>query len=80
MARVQGCAPCFGVRVLCAVFAVFRVGVWFGLWCVCWDESDDDLLSRGWSSVSSALPCFTVLFGMGRRGAKALWSSDSKSV
>ncbi len=31
-------------------------------------------------SVSLALPCFTVLFGMGRGGAKALWSSDSKLV
>ena len=34
----------------------------------------DDLLSHGQSAISSARLRFTVLFGMGRGGAKALWS------
>ena len=34
----------------------------------------DDLLSHGRSALSSALRRFTVLFGMGRGGANALWS------
>ena len=36
---------------------------------------DDDLLSHGQSTLSSACRRFTVLFGMGRRGASGLWSS-----
>ena len=36
---------------------------------------DDDLLSHGESTLSSACRRFTVLFGMGRRGANGLWSS-----
>ena len=36
---------------------------------------DDDLLSHGRSTLSSACRRFTVLFGMGRRGANGLWSS-----
>ena len=35
---------------------------------------DDDLLSHGQSAISSARRRFTVLFGMGRGGANALWS------
>ena len=34
----------------------------------------DDLLSHGYTALSSALRRFTVLFGMGRGGANALWS------
>ena len=34
----------------------------------------DDLLSHGQSAISSARRRFTVLFGMGRGGANALWS------
>src|SRR6185295_10127006 len=34
----------------------------------------DDLLSHGLSAISSARRRFTVLFGMGRGGANALWS------
>ena len=36
---------------------------------------DDVLLSRARCSLSSALRRFTVLFGMGRGGSTALWSS-----
>ena len=36
---------------------------------------DNDLLSHGSSVLSSACCRFTVLFGMGRRGASRLWSS-----
>src|SRR5690606_32948413 len=36
---------------------------------------DDVLLSQASCSLSSALRCFTVLFGMGRSGSTALWSS-----
>ena len=36
---------------------------------------DDDLLSHGQSTLSSARRRFTVLFGMGRRGTNVLWSS-----
>ena len=36
---------------------------------------DNDLLSHGGSVLSSARHRFTVLFGMGRRGASGLWSS-----
>ena len=39
-------------------------------------ESDDDLLSHGRTTLSSALFRFTALFGMGRGGARTLWSSD----
>ena len=39
------------------------------------DPPDDDLLSHGQSALSSARNRFTVLFGMGRGGANALWSS-----
>ena len=31
-------------------------------------------------ALSSALRRFTVLFGMGRRGANALWSSEKTAV
>ena len=34
----------------------------------------DDLLSHGYTALSSALRRFTVLFGMGRGGSNALWS------
>src|SRR3954447_9431100 len=34
----------------------------------------DDLLSHGQSAISSAQRRFTLLFGMGRGGANALWS------
>src|SRR5690606_33452846 len=36
---------------------------------------DDVLLSQASCSLSSALRRFTVLFGMGRSGSTALWSS-----
>src|SRR5262245_18533329 len=36
---------------------------------------DDDLLSHGGSTLSSACCRFTVLFGMGRGGSGGLWSS-----
>src|SRR5437870_13216722 len=36
---------------------------------------DDDLLSHGQSTLSSACCRFTVLFGMGRGGSGGLWSS-----
>ena len=39
-------------------------------------ESDDDLLSHGRTTLSSALFRFTALFGMGRGGTRTLWSSD----
>ena len=39
-------------------------------------KPDDVLLSRARSSLSSALRRFTVLFGMGRGGSTAPWSSD----
>ena len=34
----------------------------------------DDLLSHGYTALSSAQRRFTVLFGMGRSGTNALWS------
>ena len=40
--------------------------------------SDDDLLSHTRCAISSARLRFTVLFGMGRGGSTALWSSDVK--
>ena len=36
---------------------------------------DNDLLSHGQSTLSSACRRFTVLFGMGRSGSSGLWSS-----
>ncbi len=39
-------------------------------------KPDDVLLSRARCSLSSALRRFTVLFGMGRGGSTAPWSSD----
>ena len=49
----------------------FELGFSFG-------ESGNDLLSHGQSALSSALRCFTVLFGMGRSGTTSLWSPDIK--
>ena len=42
----------------------------------CREESGGDLLSHGQSAVSLAQRCFTVLFGMGRRGTTSLWPPD----
>ena len=46
---------------------------WVGS-CFGW-VPDDDLLSHGQSTLSSARRRFTVLFGMGRGGSSGLWSS-----
>src|ERR1700682_108403 len=45
-----------------------------GGWAFVWWGPGDDLLSHGQSAISSARRRFTVLFGMGRGGANALWS------
>ena len=41
---------------------------------------DDDLLSHGQSTLSSACCRFTVLFGMGRGGSGGLWSSGVEGL
>ena len=41
-------------------------------------EFGGDLLSHGRTTLSSALSRFTVLFGMGRGGAKTLWPPNEE--
>ena len=68
-----GLGECFGVE---AVFVKLQSKSPCFLGRGFQGESGDDLLSHGQSAVSSALRCFTVLFGMGRRGTTSLRSPD----